>query len=342
MQAHLTLNLIFAWLLLVPTARRAFSAGIVGSFALILHNPVPHTLFAIPWLLSFLISDERRKYLLPLLLGYLPIAAGLGIGWLALRVGIAGKDTPGQIMAITMNAVVSLPDKTMISMRTAGLVKMWLWSAPGVYLLAIVARRRYGDDWRICALANSAVLTFCGYLIVSLDQGHGWGNRYFQSSFGVIPILAATAMKEARLDRKTICFFGAAAILTLLTLIPFQLNQIRAFIAHHLALIPTPQEPGNNVYFIHPYGAFYVADMAQIDPALRTRDLFLSTRGREIDREMVRQNWPNAVQLHGYPWVDHWYLGPDDQRIFTPGEKDSSHFNITFDTQRVTPPHPDQ
>src|SRR5258708_28116678 len=33
-------------------------------------------------------------------------------------------------------------------------------------------------------------LTFCAYFFVSLDQGHGWGYRYFHGAFGVIPILA--------------------------------------------------------------------------------------------------------------------------------------------------------
>ena len=45
MQAHLTANLLFAALLLKPTHRRALGAGLVGSLALILHNPVPHALF---------------------------------------------------------------------------------------------------------------------------------------------------------------------------------------------------------------------------------------------------------------------------------------------------------
>jgi len=48
MQAHLTANLLFVWLLLKPTPYRAFGAGFVGSLALVLHNPFPHVLFAAP------------------------------------------------------------------------------------------------------------------------------------------------------------------------------------------------------------------------------------------------------------------------------------------------------
>jgi hypothetical protein len=49
MLARLLANGVYALLLLKRTPRRALLAGTVGSFALTLHNPVPHLLFAIPW-----------------------------------------------------------------------------------------------------------------------------------------------------------------------------------------------------------------------------------------------------------------------------------------------------
>ena len=51
MSAHLLLNLVFAWLLLAPSPRRLVGAGVAGSVALVLHQPVPHVLFALPWLI---------------------------------------------------------------------------------------------------------------------------------------------------------------------------------------------------------------------------------------------------------------------------------------------------
>src|SRR5262249_25610863 len=44
MSAHLFFNLLYVWLLL---DRRLVLAGVVGSFALVLHNPWPHFLFAL-------------------------------------------------------------------------------------------------------------------------------------------------------------------------------------------------------------------------------------------------------------------------------------------------------
>src|SRR3989449_888791 len=53
MTAHLFFNLLYVWALL---QRRLLLAGVVGSFALVLHNPWPHFLFALPWIRS----EERR------------------------------------------------------------------------------------------------------------------------------------------------------------------------------------------------------------------------------------------------------------------------------------------
>ncbi|HEY2145221.1 MAG TPA: hypothetical protein VGH12_04065, partial [Steroidobacteraceae bacterium] len=88
MQAHLCANLLFVALLIRPSKYRAFGAGLVGSLALILHNPYPHALFAIPWIAAAAMQRDRRSSLLPLLLGYLPGAA-IGLGWLMFRSDIS-------------------------------------------------------------------------------------------------------------------------------------------------------------------------------------------------------------------------------------------------------------
>src|SRR6185437_7921307 len=50
MPAHLLANTLFVVLLLRRTLAAALLAGIIGSLALALHNPVPHLLFALPWI----------------------------------------------------------------------------------------------------------------------------------------------------------------------------------------------------------------------------------------------------------------------------------------------------
>jgi len=131
---------------------------------------------------------------------------------------------------------------------------------------------------------------------------------------------------RVELPPRLICFAGATAILSLLVLMPFQLNQISDFISQHLAQLPPAKRPGNNVYFIHPRGGLYVADMVQIDPLLRERDLLLVSHGAELDTQLIRQNWPDAVKIVGGCAADQWYLGPQDQRLPIPGKKDQKHF----------------
>jgi hypothetical protein len=325
MQAHLTANLLYVALLIQPSGYRAFGAGLVGSLALILHNPVPHVLFGIPWIAAMLMQDERRRYFWPLIGGYLPGIA-IGLWWLLLRseIGVGGAAIQG-----VASGIFVWPDAALLNSRVAALVKMIVWATPCLFALALLGCARQAADSRVRLLASSAVLTFVGYLFVRFDQGHGWGYRYFHSAWGVVPILAGCAMTDrGQANSRLVSFAGATAILSLLLIVPFQLSQINRFISEHLAQIGPPQRPGNNVYFIHPQGGFYVADMIQFDPWLRTQDLWLVSHGRELDAQLVRQNWPDAVQVSRTRAADQWYLGLEDQRAPIPGHREERQFVI--------------
>jgi hypothetical protein len=326
MQAHLTTNLLYVALLLKPSRYRVMGAGLVGSLALILHNPVPHALFAVPWIVAMTMDREQRPYLLQLMLGYLPgVIAGLV--WLMFRSDIASVAHGATAMSGLAAGVFAWPDSTLLNMRAAALAKMWLWAVPCLFVFALLGRLRHRDNRHVRLLMQSAVLTFIGYVVVRFDQGHGWGYRYFHSAWGAIPILAGCAMTD-RSDaaRRLVSFAGAAAILNLLIVIPFQMHEISEVISQHLAQLAPPKRPGNNVYFIHPEGGFYVADMIQIDPLLRGRDLLLASRGAELDTRLIRQNWPTAVKIASKGAADQWYLGPQDQRLPIPGKPHQEHF----------------
>ncbi len=331
MQAHLTANLLFATLILKPTRLRALGAGLVGSLALTLHNPVPHALFATPWLVAMALEREQRRFLLPLILGYLP-GVVLGLAWLMWRADIgSGAHGAAAVHGIT-DGVFTWPDATLLNMRAAALAKMWLWTLPCLFVFALLGRHRLGDKHSVRLLTQSAVLTFAGYLFVRFDQGHGWGFRYFQPAWGVVPILAGCAMtSRSDAERRLVSFAGAAAVLNLVVVMPFQMHQISEVIGQHLAQLPPPQRPGNNVYFIHPRGGFYVADMVQFDPLLRDQDLKLVSHGAALDAELIRQNWPSATKIASQRAADQWYLGAEDQRVALPGKSDERHFVIAFD-----------
>jgi hypothetical protein len=125
---------------------------------------------------------------------------------------------------------------------------------------------------------------------------------------------------------RLVSFAGAAALLNLLIVMPFQMHQIDEIIAEHLAQLPAPRRPGNNVYFIHPRGGFYMADMVQIDPLLREPDLLLVSRGLGLDTQLIRRNWPGAVKVASERAADQWYLGPRDQRV--PDRNGQPHFEF--------------
>ncbi len=332
MQAHVTANLLFVALLLKPTGRRAFGAGLVGSLALTLHNPVPHALFATPWILAIAAERGQRRHLLPLILGYLPGLA-IGIAWLVFRARLGPGSPDASAVRSVAEGVFAWPGEALLNMRTAALVKMWVWMPPGLLVFAVLGRLRRRDNPHVRRLMQSAVLTFVGYLFVRFDQGHGWGYRYFHSAWGAVPILAACAMtggtskdESGGRHSRLMAFAGAAAILNFILVIPLQLHQIGDFITQHLAQLPPPQRPGNNIYFLHPQGGFYVADMVQIDPWLRDPDLLLVSRGAELDAELVLRNWPGAVHISSGGAADQWYLGPEDRRVPIPESRGQRHF----------------
>src|SRR5690606_3105771 len=81
MPGLLTLNLLYLWLLLRPGWKSAVLAGAVGSLALVMHNPAPHVLFAMPCVIWLLANRSRWTRLAPLILGYVPLTALLCFGW---------------------------------------------------------------------------------------------------------------------------------------------------------------------------------------------------------------------------------------------------------------------
>jgi len=319
MQAHMTANLLFVWLLMKPTSLRAVLAGIVGSLALVLHNPFPHTMFALPWIIGLARSRQQGRLVLPLLAGYVPLLLLIGAGWLHLRGLVTAGSSGFNVLSNNLGGVFSLPDRVMMDAQIASLAKMWVWALPGLFPLAVLGRLRHGEDPRVRFLTQSALLTLFGYIFFVFDQGHGWGYRYFHSAFGVVPILAACGVaSRTQTSDRLLAFAGAAAVLNLVVVLPMQMEQIQHIIARHMRQLPTPTRPGSNVYFVRAKApGFYVADLVQMDPLLRQPDLILYSPGPDAEAELRRENWPSAKLVARRLAVEEWHLGPDDQRRVT-------------------------
>jgi hypothetical protein len=306
MSAHLFFNLLFVSLILEPEPRRLVAAGAVGSVALVLHNPVPHLLFALPWMAWIGLRPGGARRLAALFLGYAPLAAALGLGWLWLRSLLAGGSGQGpgaaQLAGNLARVAFSAPGVDLLLARAAGLVELILWAAPGLILVsswsALRSLRRAGDR-RMFLLALSGACTLAGYMFVPFNQGHGWGFRYFHSAWGVVPLLAAAFLTSPEVEKTLLpraMLVCAALSLALGT--GFRFAQVRSFIDDHLAQLPraaTSQE--RRVVFVRRDRGYYSQDLVQNDPFLEGSRWILLSGGEDSDAEWMRRAFPGSRRI---------------------------------------------
>src|SRR5947208_444071 len=201
MPAHLLASLCFTALLLDPTPRRLLCAGAVGSLALTLHHPLPHTLYAIPWLGALALRRGRLRSLATLAAGYLPGLVLLAAGWFWVRAQVGGNEETaarglGAVASILGRLAFTMPSLHLLRSRAVNLSELAHWAVPGLLALACA-----GVWWRraepaVRLFAASALLTLAGYFFVPYDPGPGWGYRYFHASWGALPLLAACALEH--------------------------------------------------------------------------------------------------------------------------------------------------
>jgi hypothetical protein len=309
MPAHLLANAIFALLLLEPTPRRAFFAGLAGSVALTLHNPVPHMLFALPWLLWLAWRPGRVGLLASVAAGYAPLCLLLGIGWFwfTMHLRQANLDT----VPITserlehvqhLGQVFSLPNLNTLLARLIGLAKVWVWAVPGLLILASNGAWRLWRDPFCRLLACSALCTIAGYLFVPLDQGHGWGFRYFHSAWLALPLLAAGSLRAG----ETRLFVVKCALATLVLGVGLRAWQMHDFIARDLRQLPAYTGNERRVVILDPSFAYYGPDLVQNDPWLRTNEIRMITAGRAEDAAMLHEHFNNLHQVYADRYGSVW------------------------------------
>lgn len=308
MPAHLLCNALFTWLVMRPSTGKLFLAGVVGSIALVLHNPLPHILYAIPWLLWLLLQRPFGwKRPVALLTGYLPLSLILGVGWAILRLNSScplpcGGALPEAPVNINSTAGLStfatsafvLPNLDILEWRTAGTVKLILSSAPALILLACIAP--VARDVRLRYLAASALLTFSGYFFIPFDQGFGWGNRYFHSAWLTLPLLAAATLQEWRRASPASPNYNKvirAALLCLITLVPAKALIMYFHTKEHWSHLPPHTGSSSEIIFKNTYGNWGLF-LVQNPPDLSGAPTILVSLGRRRDTEFLRTNFPDA------------------------------------------------
>ena len=309
MPGLLTLNLLFLWLLLRPGWKPTLLAGIVGSIALVLHNPVPHALFALPAGIWLVFDRTRRQQLLPLAIGYLPLTALLLLGWLALADGMglrpvahAAADTPlVQLWIQKLHSSFVLPSTGLLTVRAYALWKTLVWTAPGLLLAACILRPATSIQ-RV--LLGAFVLTFVFYFFVPFDQGHGWGYRYLHSAWALVPIAAALfATQGTQESRSLVASFVTAGLLAT----PVFFWTTRDTISDSIALQPPSSRNAMSYVFIANRPSLYTIDLIRNYPSDSGRVIRMLGTDVEADRKLIQQIAPSAklssADTRGSTWI---------------------------------------
>ena len=318
MPAHLFLNAIFMLLLLRPSPLRALAAGLCGSLALALHNPLPHLLFALPWIAWLALGADRVRILGAMLAGYAPLGLLLGWGW-AIFVQNLGSGTPLGDLATSSAAAGTLLSRPAAvfgwnpQAQLLALFKLWLWAVPALLSIAALgAWRARAERGRWLTLMAAALLTYAGYFVVKLDQGHGWGFRYFHSAWIALPLLAVYALQKCRQRDALPGYVAACAVLSLVVLTALRGLQVEQFIARHLAQLPEASGAQARVRIVDITRGYYTWDLIQNDPFLRGPAITLASRGAQNDERMMLQLFPQYRLLSSDRRGSVWGLRRED------------------------------
>ncbi len=327
MTAHLLFNLVFVSLVIERSAAKLWLAGLVGSFALILHNPVPHMLFAAPWIVWLLLQPQRYRNLLLLAAGYALIALAVGFGWALLLGHIQGNsligyyamdDDPLHRVAnffwgwyVKMRTALPGPHDRVVAARLAELARLWSWAVPGLPLLAGAGWWLARRDSRAALLGASFLCTVLGYFLVGFTQGNGWGARYLHSAWGVLPVLAAVTLVRLPLGMEALLslrrYVAALAVLSLLLAGALRAWQINAYLELHLASRPPVLSDARQIVFIAFDKHDYAQDLVQNDPFLRSRVWTMASSGPRRDEDLMRRRFPGARRVsldgRGSVWI---------------------------------------
>lgn len=324
MPAHLLCSLVYASLLLQPSALRALLAGLTGSLALMLHQPVPHLLFCLPFFAWLLFRPKSAPVLAALAIGYLPLALVLGVGWHSHLMGLSGIDaaalppaSPAMVQSLfgRLGAVLALPSAGSIEARIAGLSKIWTWGATGLVVLAAYGYAAARHLTSVRLLGAAFAVTVLGYFLFPQDQGHGWGYRYIYSAWFVLPVLAAMALTGPQGERngELRIMVGWGIVFSLVLVNGLRLVQVDTFMHRHKNQIPPVSRPTDSrpeLLFIDTANGFYTRDMIQNDPFLRGPRIILVHRGSYAVAGLIANRFPGYVKADVGKWGELWRWNP--------------------------------
>lgn len=206
MTGHLALNLV--WLALFLREDRWGDAGAiaVAFLATGLHQPVPHPLFAAPFLLALGFANKRRGA------AFVMAYALIGLFWLGwpqviapmLSVtGGAAEAQNGDFIG-RMVALFTHRDSLGLFETCANLLRFVAWQHVLAVPLALIGMMAARRDRVAMGLVGGVALTVLFMAVVLPYQGHGFGYRYLHGLIGNVALLAVYGWKRLEAHRATL------------------------------------------------------------------------------------------------------------------------------------------
>jgi hypothetical protein len=309
MPGELALNLVFLWLLLKPNLKSAFAAGLVGGLAMIMHNPAPHVLMALPCLLWMACDRQRWSRLMVALIGYLPLLA-IGFSWAMLMSSMDSHEMTA-LRPAYQNAAsglvsfvasfLTLPDGPTLTARWYATWKMWIWACPGLLLVPFLPHVRPTCE-RL--LLGGLATTYVFFLFVVFDQGHGWGYRYIHPAWAALPVAAGLWLASATEAARR---FGGAMVAAGLLATPAFLWGTYGTIQEALSSRLDPDTTGDWLVFVSRETGRYRGDLVQNPPG-QSHLLYLISHGDAKDRELLATYFPGAIERRRDSRGSAWHL----------------------------------
>ncbi len=271
MPAHLCLNVWWLYLYLRGDRAGLLLLPWVGALALLLHNPVPHALFAAPFLLRFLLS--RRPAWCAYFVGVYSGAIALMFFWYRTSSEVTQV---GDYLRVFAGSTTLAP---LIQLMSVTLV--FTWQSPFLavaFLLGIVGWRELGPTQRDLCLG--IVLTLLVHAVFPSHQGHGWGYRYVYAVLGNIVLLGvAGAVSLTRSARAVNVLMVAAVTIAAGFQLPLRALQAEAFVTPYARGVRAISSLSAEVVVVDTAGGWYAQDLVRNDPFLRNTPKVLHLRG---------------------------------------------------------------
>ena len=291
MPAHLCFNLAWLWLFFWNRRSADCVAVFIGFAATGLHQPLPHPLFVIPFLL-LLVSRREWPRVALFSTGY----AAIGLFWLmwplsthALVAGplsmTVGHGTNFFGRLIEQLALNIEP----LQLMAANLLRFCTWQAlPMIPLLVLgfsVARR----DTTAAALAGGIVLSVAVLALIIAYQGHGFGYRYLHGLIGNAALLAGYGWRAlaAHQDRLR-PVLRRGLVLSAVALLPAEAAMAHALYAPFANVRQRIVSSGADYVAIVPTDAPYVTDLVINRPDLANRPILLEASKIADPQRMAR------------------------------------------------------